>query len=464
MIDIEIRGFQSIEHVKVRVEGFTALSGRSNIGKSSIVRAVKAALSGASGASFVRHGVSCARRLKGAKTCRCQASVHIKKEGFDLLWEKGDAINRYVFNGVELTVPGRGFPEFLKGSGFEPVRIGDDSRLIQVSDQLKPIFLLDESGATVANVLSDVARLDAINVAVKMVEKDRREANSLRKVREKDLAELNAQLDQYGGLDPALDRAAKVEARLGKLQAMEVEGARVYGFIVSLEAAKERVDSLSGVDAVRAPVVASLVARGDEYRKTVEYTDKWLTLMPPYKALQGVEKVEAPSPANLVRKAAEYQQLVSMQIREAECQATIAACIGVESVHAPTSLPNASAVTTLRQMGTWIAKLVAARVWKAEIQKGEQLPTLDSRPLVEKGRALTGCADLARKLDFLTRGVDLLEEQIRAAAKEAEEATVLLEEARAELRALGVCPTCAQTYQDQPQGKGHEHAVVHLPD
>ena len=46
MLDVEIRNFQSIDHVHLRVEGFTALVGRSNIGKSAVVRAVKAALTG----------------------------------------------------------------------------------------------------------------------------------------------------------------------------------------------------------------------------------------------------------------------------------------------------------------------------------------------------------------------------------------------------------------------------------
>ena len=33
MIEVEVRNFQSIEHISLKVEGFTALVGRSNIGK-----------------------------------------------------------------------------------------------------------------------------------------------------------------------------------------------------------------------------------------------------------------------------------------------------------------------------------------------------------------------------------------------------------------------------------------------
>ena len=66
MTEVEVRNFQSVEHAVFRIEGFTALVGRSNIGKSALVRAVKAALTGATGTDFVRHGGLCARRLKDA--------------------------------------------------------------------------------------------------------------------------------------------------------------------------------------------------------------------------------------------------------------------------------------------------------------------------------------------------------------------------------------------------------------
>ena len=178
MIDLEVRSFQSIEHVKLRVDGFTALVGKSNIGKSAIVRAVKAALTGCVGNSFVRHSSACARRSKKAKTCECYSSVHIKAENFDLLWEKGDKHNRYVFNGQEHGVPNRGTPDFLERpkleKDFGQVKVGDQWSLLQVADQFENLFLLNQSGGVVADVFSDVARLDRVNVAIKYVEKDRR--------------------------------------------------------------------------------------------------------------------------------------------------------------------------------------------------------------------------------------------------------------------------------------------------
>ena len=40
MTEIEIENFQAIRKLKLKVEGFTVLTGKTNIGKSSVVRAV----------------------------------------------------------------------------------------------------------------------------------------------------------------------------------------------------------------------------------------------------------------------------------------------------------------------------------------------------------------------------------------------------------------------------------------
>lgn len=140
MLDVEIRNFQSIEHVHVVIDGFTTLVGRSNLGKSAIVRAIKAALTGAPEETSVRHGPKCEREVKGTKSCKCYCSVHIKTEGFDLLWEKGGDKNEYVFNGAKKTAVGKGTPDFLDES-FGVVKSGkiESSSRLRTSSSLKGV-------------------------------------------------------------------------------------------------------------------------------------------------------------------------------------------------------------------------------------------------------------------------------------------------------------------------------------
>src|SRR6478752_168059 len=96
MIEIEVTDFQSIRHTSVAIDRFSAIVGRSNIGKSALVRAVQMALTGAVGTDFVRHGSSCDRAIRGTKKCKCFSRVRIKTFALELTWEKGDAVNRYI--------------------------------------------------------------------------------------------------------------------------------------------------------------------------------------------------------------------------------------------------------------------------------------------------------------------------------------------------------------------------------
>jgi len=219
MIEVEISNFQSIEHVVLPINGFTTLVGRSNIGKTAVIRAVKSALTGRAGNNFVRHGATCAR-LVGQKKCKCFASVHIKAPGLDLLWEKGDAVNRYIVNGTTYDKVERGTPSFLSPD-FLPLRVSDKQVLLQVADQFRPIFLLDASGPAVADTLSDVARLDQINVASRLADKDLRDARATLKVRRKDVQGLQEGLDTYEGLDDAARPVDDVQKRLEGLQGLQ---------------------------------------------------------------------------------------------------------------------------------------------------------------------------------------------------------------------------------------------------
>jgi exonuclease SbcC len=216
MIELEITGFQSIERISLTVDRFTALVGRSNIGKSAIVRAVKAALTGAAGTDFVRHDPkTCSRVLKGNKKCKCKATVRMGFPEFSFLWEKGDSDNRYTVwrNGTEEVYDklDRGTPEFLSPA-FSPIKVGDSPHLINVGDQFEPIFLLGDPGSAVADVLSDVAKLDNLNAALRLVAKDKTACSSTLKVREVDSQAEMARLAGFAGLDANLIAISDLQA------------------------------------------------------------------------------------------------------------------------------------------------------------------------------------------------------------------------------------------------------------
>jgi hypothetical protein len=247
MLELEVHNFQSVLRAKVVVDGFTAIEGRSNIGKSAFIRAVQCALTGAVGTDFVRHGPACERYVRGNKKCSCFSTVIFRSSKLTLTWEKGDNVNRYtvvrpdiptpeVFNGLE-----RGTPLFLLPD-FQMVQIGAKKELVQIPDQFEPIFLLNQSGPSVADVLSDVARLDCINKAMVLVSKDRKEVTSKRKVREEDVKNLTDSLGLYSGLD---DVPIKVVEALGvRLRKAQQTLSQVEGYISKLQGLKVTLQAL----------------------------------------------------------------------------------------------------------------------------------------------------------------------------------------------------------------------------
>lgn len=410
MLDVEIRNFQSIEHVHLRIDGFTALVGRSNIGKSAIVRAVKAALTGAPEDNYVRHGASCEKVAKGAKSCKCYCSVHLKAEGFDLLWEKGGDKNEYVFNGEKKTAVARGTPEFLEDS-FGLVKVGDTKILLQVADQFRsegggPIFLLDEYGGVVADVLSDVAQLDRINVATKMAEKDRRDCVSQRKVREKDVLDLKLKVTSYDGLDEVLAHVKEVEEDERKVEAKKAKRDQLVRFKEDILTVGRQIKALMGVPALVVPEVDPLKTQSDRAAKLTVFLAAVETRQVVINRLAGVDTIQAPD---------------------------------IETVH--------SAEARFRKLYTWLTKVRTYKELFANWKGVEAAPTPDIAPITSTSAKSLRLATLRKQLTALETQTSTLEKQL-------EEAEAEFQAVKAEEADLGVCPTCAQ-----PVTLAHEHAA-----
>jgi AAA domain len=410
MLDVEIHNFQSIDHVHVRVEGFTALVGRSNLGKSAIVRAIKSALTGAPEDNDVRHNSTCERETKGTKTCKCYCSVHLKTEGMDLLWEKGGDKNEYVINGERKTAVGKGTPEFLE-SAFGLVKIGDRKILLQVADQFRhegggPIFLLDETGSVIADVLSDVAQLDRINIASRMAEKDRRECVAQRKVREKDVMALKIKVASYQGLDDVLTLVRETEAEEHRI-------------------AEQR-------------------ARRD---KIVGLKNAFITAGREFKILREISTITVPDWAPVSSLYAKCKAIAGFIAATTVRQSVIARLEGVDAITPPDFSPVSAAGTRFIKFTAWVTKLRTYKELFARAKVLETRPTPEITPLLETWRGVLKIASLHARGKAAHDAVVRLEQA--CAAIETDYEAVKAEEAD-----LGVCPTCAQALD-----LTHEHAA-----
>lgn len=403
MVEVEVRNFQSIEHVKFRISGFTALVGRSNIGKSAIKRAIHCALSAASGTDFVRHGLSCDRRSRGTKKCKCFSSVRIHTDALDLTWEKGDAVNRYLVlraGEKETTVydkVGQGTPDFLQPD-FSPLKVGDKHKLVQVSDQFNPLFLLNQGGNTVADVLSDVAHLDQINRAINLVSRDRKADTATRKVREKDVLSLTKSLEAYEGLDAAIYDVVQIEDSHQAVQKAQDDLERLEGF---LDKAQALGTSLRALRAALTPSLPDGESLEETARKAIQVKYFYETLSTKAKllrSLRGVGDVALPDPDPM--------------------GASLGEAVRVES--------------WLRQLRTFKSRL---RRWKGlEVCQLSDLEPLGAA--WDKGAEVDGFIRRLARLQATKKRAEALLLDV-----EAEEQSILKE-----IRELGVCPTCSQSF------------------
>jgi hypothetical protein len=406
MINIEIKDFQAIEHLDLCIDRVTAIVGGSNIGKSSVVRALKCALTNSTGTAFVRHSLQCARVLKGSKTCKCQSSVHIVMEDFDLFWEKGDAVNRYTFNKKVYDKPGQGIPEFLVDKGFSPVKIGDTLGSIQVADQFFPIFLLNQSGPAVAEAISDVSRLDRINRAAKAAEKDRKEAASTKKLREEDAVTLRVRLQQYEGLDEAVLRVSKVESQSSEVEAAESSVVALEGYIASTSQLTKKIRDLKVVSSVSVPALGLIQDPHLRVKSLTRFSEELERREADCKTLEWVDvfSEKVPDIDSLKSKLLSIQRLEGL-------------------------------ITKARKLKEKFKTLEAAN--KSTPPSIDEIATLHST-VVAMSRFSSRLATLSNSVTTLTSEFDSYSDQER--------------KLEAEVAELGVCPTCVQ-----PLSLGHQH-------
>lgn len=180
MIRCRIQNFQSLEDVEIEIDGFTAITGQNNTGKSAVVRSIAGTFQNASGDSFIRHGTT-------------EAKVELDFcDGTTLVWGRNKK-PFYSINGAPLIYPGRGVPDELSTFKVNPVDLGGQEVWPNIGKQFKgQIFLLDLPGSLLAEAISDPNSISVLNGGLRGSETDKREAASNLKNKISERNEYNA--------------------------------------------------------------------------------------------------------------------------------------------------------------------------------------------------------------------------------------------------------------------------------
>jgi len=270
LTEIEIKNFQSIKKLKFPIEGFTVIYGKNNSGKSAIIRAIRAALTNQTGKGFIR---------KSEK----ETEIKIKRDDLNILWKKGTkavyTINKETYQNLN-----RDIPKPLIDAGFEKMDIGKKKVLPTIASQFNPLFLIDEHGTTITEVLASLYNIDTLSIADELCQKSLRSQKSLLKTREKDLDTLQVKLEKYKDFEDIKKEVDILLEQEKKINALESETTEIAAFEKNLIRLYESLKKIKPIQKIEIPDVSKhekdfteiqeLITLGQEYSKRISVVEQ----------------------------------------------------------------------------------------------------------------------------------------------------------------------------------------------
>jgi DNA repair ATPase RecN/Zn finger protein HypA/HybF involved in hydrogenase expression len=280
MTKVRIRNFQSIGDINLEIDGFTVVVGKSDIGKSAVIRAIDAALSNQSGDAFIKHG-------------QVRTTVNINYQETEIEWKKGDT-SSYKINGESFTKLNRAIPKPLMDAGFSKVEIGDQKISPLVASQFEPIFLLDKPGSVITEVLSKLYKLNVLSSADDKCQKELKSNKSLLKTRELDITGLKEKLKSYDGFED-IKESIKVLANMEKESiSLKKTISEIESYELLLKSTSEKYKKLSSITSVNIPETQSLSDSIETVTWISEKSDTLQELIKSVKSLKNSSTIDIP--------------------------------------------------------------------------------------------------------------------------------------------------------------------------
>jgi len=252
MTKVTIENFQSIRKVSFDIDGFTVIVGRNNIGKSAIMRAIIAALSNRAGRNYIRENEKF-------------TEVRIQRADLDATWRKADKATYTIRIGdkeEKFSALNRDIPQPLVDAGFGKIEMGEQSMSPIIAAPFNPLFLIDESGPVVTEVLASLYNLNVLSTADELCQKEVKAKKSSLKLREADLIVLKDELGKYTGfesLKAEIENITETEKRCNALQA-EIDWMKsCESKIDLLSASLKRLEKLYEVGAFDTQIIEAIL-------------------------------------------------------------------------------------------------------------------------------------------------------------------------------------------------------------
>lgn len=204
-----VKNYQSIQSADLQIQGFTAVTGKSNLGKSALIRAATGAMFGQLGEAFIR-------RLE------MQTAVGVWfDDGLVLKWYKVPTDKKspgrqtqLVINEQKYTRLGREHPTLTAPLGFKTIDLSAGGLRPQVALQFDKPFLVAENDSVVAEAFKVLGRGDVVAKARDAVKKDWGLLAAELKLRAEDLVKAEAEARAYDWVPALKTEFQNAEGRL----------------------------------------------------------------------------------------------------------------------------------------------------------------------------------------------------------------------------------------------------------
>jgi len=300
MIQVEITNYESLTHTKLQIEGFTTLIGRNYLGKSSVLRAINAALTNKEGTEFISWG---------ATFCE----VHLIFPDLDILWHKEEGNNFYKINGKEYTKIGRGDPpQEILDAGFKPILVGDQKLYLNYAVQFFPLFLVNKKDSKSADVLTSVYGLDRIYKAIDLCNKEQRANSDMLRLREKDLVLVGKGLEKFKQFPNIAIILPNLKNKKKELQEKEFEILKINRWGSLLKDLNQHTKRLKPISGISLPESIKVTEDIKKFQILVQYNLDMTRLLNFLRKIKPVHAISLPenNVSGIKIIFSEYQKLI----------------------------------------------------------------------------------------------------------------------------------------------------------
>ena len=240
---LKIKNFQSAEDCQIEIpeKAFTCLVGPTNIGKSAIRRALECVLYNKSEISYIRTGA-----------IQCEVDLTFD-DGTNIKWFRDKKTAFYEVNGESFSKLSGSVPEILIKKGFRELNISKDKLAVQVAHQFENIFLLNQPGGKVTEVLSNLGNLNRIIEANKSCQADRKSIRNKLKVRIEDQSQGENNLKSFDGLEDQKNKIKTLKEVLSEIKYLKDSESKMLKISGKLQKSMAITDSLKKIKDIKIP-------------------------------------------------------------------------------------------------------------------------------------------------------------------------------------------------------------------